>query len=279
MKVFTGYTGPFPKVTGHEFDGLKKSLEQDEKLWVDVNDGIFLSEELNYNPLDKNSIIEYSKSFIGKSLREINKEYCSHLEINPKNKGEFGRILEAAAYRLKNNSRPEPDFKIANLEIKSTGFIYSKRKRAWRFKERLSIEQLNFFDYVNETFWNSSAIKKIDNTLIVGYEYHKGISPIDNKIILIHPLKFSKEEYKIMENDYNIGQEFVKQGKVNEINESLFQALAINTKGKNHNDTTRQPFSDEHVTKRGFSLKSSFLTKKLPEIIDNCDDEVKKIFL
>lgn len=37
-KVFTGYTGPFPKATGHEFDGLKKALEQDEKLWVDKND-------------------------------------------------------------------------------------------------------------------------------------------------------------------------------------------------------------------------------------------------
>ena len=35
MKVFTGYTGPFPKTTGHEFDGLKKALEQDEELWVD----------------------------------------------------------------------------------------------------------------------------------------------------------------------------------------------------------------------------------------------------
>ena len=34
-KVFTGYSGPFPKATGHEFDGLKKALEQDEKLWVD----------------------------------------------------------------------------------------------------------------------------------------------------------------------------------------------------------------------------------------------------
>ena len=37
-KVFTGYTGPFPKATGHEFDGLKKSLEQDEKLWKDIKD-------------------------------------------------------------------------------------------------------------------------------------------------------------------------------------------------------------------------------------------------
>jgi len=36
MKVFTGYTGPFPKATGHEFDGLKKALEQDEKLWKDI---------------------------------------------------------------------------------------------------------------------------------------------------------------------------------------------------------------------------------------------------
>jgi len=26
------YTGPFPKATGHEVDGLKKALEQDEKL-------------------------------------------------------------------------------------------------------------------------------------------------------------------------------------------------------------------------------------------------------
>lgn len=30
MKVFTGYTEPFPKAIGHEFDGLKKALEQDE---------------------------------------------------------------------------------------------------------------------------------------------------------------------------------------------------------------------------------------------------------
>ena len=37
-KVFTGYTGPFPNATGHEFDGLKKSLEQDEKLWKDIKD-------------------------------------------------------------------------------------------------------------------------------------------------------------------------------------------------------------------------------------------------
>ena len=34
-KVFVGYTGPFPNATGHEFDGLKKSLEQDAKLWKD----------------------------------------------------------------------------------------------------------------------------------------------------------------------------------------------------------------------------------------------------
>ena len=34
-KKFIGYTGPFPKPTGNEFDGLKKSLEQDEKLYVE----------------------------------------------------------------------------------------------------------------------------------------------------------------------------------------------------------------------------------------------------
>ena len=39
-KVFTGYTGPFPKATGHEFDGLKKALEQDEKLWRDMKDKV-----------------------------------------------------------------------------------------------------------------------------------------------------------------------------------------------------------------------------------------------
>lgn len=34
-KKFIGYTGPLPKPTGNEFDGLKKSLEQDEKLYVE----------------------------------------------------------------------------------------------------------------------------------------------------------------------------------------------------------------------------------------------------
>ena len=34
-KKFIGYTGPLHKPTGNEFDGLKKSLEQDEKLYVE----------------------------------------------------------------------------------------------------------------------------------------------------------------------------------------------------------------------------------------------------
>lgn len=45
-KKFIGYTGPFPKPTGPGFEGLKKSLEQDEKLWVDVNDELSIPNKL-----------------------------------------------------------------------------------------------------------------------------------------------------------------------------------------------------------------------------------------
>jgi DNA mismatch repair protein MutH len=119
-----------------------------------------MENELPYDPNDKNSIIEYAKKLVGQTLRET----CDVVKIdeNRSNKGQFGLILEEYYFRYPPNSASEPDFPIAKLELKSAP-LKKTQKEAYRAKERLVLNMINYLEVPAQEFESSSFWKKNTN--------------------------------------------------------------------------------------------------------------------
>jgi len=72
----------------------------------------------NYDIHSANSIIEYAKKLKGKTLREV----CGFIieKQNYKGKGNFGQLVEKFYFGYEPNSKAEPDFPEAGLELKTS---------------------------------------------------------------------------------------------------------------------------------------------------------------
>ena len=77
-------------------------------------------EVLLYDKTDPISIYEYALPLIDHTLREIVGD-AAVAGYNSNNKGEPGQMVEELYYHYKPNSSPEPDFREAGVELKTTG--------------------------------------------------------------------------------------------------------------------------------------------------------------
>ena len=66
-----------------------------------------------YNADSKESIIEFSKLLIGKSVSLEFKEEITKLGLSSKDKGQLGKVIEELYFKYKPNSSSEADFKSA----------------------------------------------------------------------------------------------------------------------------------------------------------------------
>lgn len=234
--------------------------------------------KMKYKEDDKDSIYLYGKELIGKSFNNIIGDNLEsfiieepHPIYNIDHKGGLGDIVQEHHFGMKPDSRAEADFPKADLELKVTPFKINKNNTI-SAKERLSLSMINFHDIIENDFFQSNVWEKIENILLVYYEWKKEIERLDYIIKYVYLYSPTTEDLEIIKRDYNKIRSKVEKGLAHELSERDTMYLGASPKGRNARDVVTQPESDIMAMKRGFSFKSSYMTNLLRNYIKPSHD-------
>ncbi len=193
----------------------------------------------------------------------ISEYNINNRSLSKNNKGVIGQIIEEGVFHYPINSKKEADFEELGIELKVTGIKRLKKKEIIA-KERLVLSIINYMDYYNIPFEDSSFWRKNKKLLIMSYLYEENKSDFDFSIIDSFIHEYSPEDIEIIKKDYETIQNKIKDGKAHEISESDTMYLGACTKGQNSESNYReQPFSDIKARQRAFCLKQSYMTSIL----------------
>lgn len=215
-------------------------------------------------------IHSHALNTVGKQVKDLVKvETLEKYYAKPNNKGWIGNSIESDQFGIANNSRKEADVPNLNLEIKVTPI--RNTKHGWSAKERLSLNIFDFDDEYKRDFDNASFIEKANLIELIYYEFIKDVPSPDLfvKAATIFNLKeIPEEDMLIIKQDWEIIINKIKEGKAEELSDSLTKYLGATTKGgKSENNMTNQPFSEEEAHRRAFTLKGSYMTMLARQIM------------
>jgi DNA mismatch repair protein MutH len=227
--------------------------------------------KLQYNPNDKNSVIEYAKKLKGKSLRQV----CDSkiLEHSYSGKGNFGQVLEKFYFGYEPNSNSEADFAQIGMELK-TSPLKQLKNDAYRSKERLVLNIINYVNVVNQDFENSDFYKKNSSILLIFYLHQAGFDILDYLIKLVDEWSFPSTDLEIIKKDWQTINEKIANGKAHELSEGDTFYLGACTKGANALSVRQQPFSLIPAKQRAYSFKQGYVN----HIIASIANESKGIY-
>lgn len=207
------------------------------------------------------SILDFAKGLSGKTLAEV--VDMSLVAENVRNKGDLGNMIELYYYGYKPNSRHEPDFAEAGVELKTTGVI-KRSDGSYKAKERLVLTMINYMTLVNEVWDTSSLMEKCRMMLILFYLYEKGLAVYDRRFVL-HPLlfEFPEEDLQIIKQDWETIKKKIEEGKAHELSEGDTYYLGACRKGSGgqKEKLKEQPFSITGAKARAFSLKPAYVNR------------------
>lgn len=238
-----------------------------------------------YDTKNPKSIYEYSKGLIGKSFDDIYKEDIYVKESNQtqddygnrRRKGGLGELVEERYFKYESNNDSGPDFKEAGLELKVTPYKINKNKTI-SSKERMVITMINYYNIVEEEFFNSSLWVKSRLILMVFYLWEKEAQDrLDYKIDYVHLYSPEKEDLKIIKEDFYKIKSKVLQGKAHELSEGDTMYLGAATKASSSKDRTGQPYSKIEAKPRAFSFKNSYMTYILNTYVTKDKNKEEKI--
>ncbi len=221
--------------------------------------------QLPYDITSADSIYDYSKKLIGKTLEQaVGKDGLD----DALNKGKLGTLVEEHFFEYKPgpNRDHEPDFKEAGVELKVTGVVPKKRgaKRAgdYQAKERLVLTMINYMELVHETWEVSTFLKKCRLMLILFYLYQKEL-PSSQRTFVMSPIlwEFPAADLEIMRKDWLTIKQKIDNSLAHELSEGDTFYLAACRKGSGGAGETlkKQPGTDILAKSRAFSLKPSYL--------------------
>lgn len=216
-----------------------------------------------YNPNSKQSVLDFAKLLVGKTLKEVcNSDIIKH---NYLGKGNFGQVLEKFYFLYEPNSDSEPDFPIAGLELKSTPLKTLKNNEI-RSKERLVLNIINYLEVVNQEFETSSFWKKNANLLLIFYLHQIEFDILDYVIKLVDEWSFPVTDLEIIKKDWELIKKKIVDGKAHELSEGDTFYLGACTKGANSNSTRKQPFNEIPAKQRAYSLKQGYVNHIIASI-------------
>lgn len=226
--------------------------------------------EARYNNTQPKSILAYAEQLLNKSLKDHFGDNISQLH---KGKGKLGQLLEEAFFEYKPNSKSEPDFPEAGVELKTSPI--KKTTKGFVSKERLVFNIINYMEEYRFNFRTSSFWRKNSLILLMFYLHEEGKLDIEYVFKIIRLWQFPAVDLKIIKDDWELIVEKIRAGKAHELSEGDTLYLGACTKGANASSQRMQPFSDEPAMQRAFSLKSKYLNyiiqkslAKEPLIID-----------
>src|SRR5699024_266985 len=87
-----------------------------------------------------------------------------------------------------------------------------------------------------------------------------------------------REDLLIIEQDWNVIVEKIKEGKAEELSDSLTKYLGATTKGsKTEKNMTAQPFSEQKAHRRAFTLKGAYMSQVARRIMGDQEKDEKVI--
>lgn len=222
---------------------------------------------MNYDKTSPHSIYEYSKKLIGHTLREMVEEEKLHARLG---KGGLGQLVEELFFEYKVNNDQRADFAEANLELKCTPLKRLKNEDL-AIKERLVCTMIDYFDVVDIPFSKSKLYHKCYLMLILFYLHDSTLQQFDLTFLFSLLWKLPKKDLVIIESDYKIIAQKIKEGKAHLLSEGDTMYLGACRKGQKGESLVPQPYSDELAPKRAFSLKTSYMRTILPLLVGSKD--------
>lgn len=220
------------------------------------------------------AIINFAQRLRGRTLREICADEIENHDI--RGKGNFGQILEKFYFGYEPNSNAEPDFKEAELELKSTP-LKVLQSGAYRSKERLVLNIIDYLKVHNEEFEESSFWKKNAHLLLVFYLHRAEDDLLDYIISLVDEWKYPGQDLEVIKKDWETIKEKIKAGKAHELSEGDTFYLGACTKGGKGGNMRDQPFNDLKAKQRAYSLKQSYVNHIIASIAREEEGEYGKL--
>ncbi len=212
----------------------------------------------------KEEIFIRAKEAVGQSFGEMaGDSQRSEQELN---KGYIGNLVQEAHFGYKINSRSEPDFVEAGVELKVTP--YKRVNGKITAKERLVLNIIDFKKEVNIDFYSSSFWTKNKSILLMFYQYEPLVPKSQWFVSHVYfwDIERENELYLIKEDWMRINQ-MILTGQAHKLSESLTLYLGACTKGANKDSTREQPFSTIKAMQRAYCIKSPFMSVLVNEVI------------
>ena len=212
---------------------------------------------IDYDPSSIDSIVYYARKLEGKSLRK-ELDIPEDESLARKGKGGFGETVEYRYFGYEPNSRSEPDFAKAGLELKVTP-LKKILKGELVPKERLVITMINYMTVVSEQFKTSTLYQKIYQMLLMHYLHDEDADPLDYEFKLVYLWRVPPEDYPTIKADWEAIVGKIRAGFAHELSGGDTNYLEATTKATNSSRTRPQPFSGIPAKPRAFALKSSYM--------------------
>lgn len=210
---------------------------------------------LPYDKKSKDSILEHAQRMLGKTLWEMYGE----ARLLDTGKGSLGNAVEKYHFQYEPNSKSEPDFKEAGVELKCTP-LKKASDGSMLSKERLVLNVIDYIEEATKTFDTSSFWEKNALLLLMFYLHEEGKLPYDLIFKIVRYWNFPETDLKIIRDDWTIIHNKILAGKAHEISEGDTLYLAACTKGsKAGAQMRRQPKSDKLAPQRAYSIKSKYV--------------------
>ncbi len=237
----------------------------------------------------KEEVLEKAETILHKSLRGVIsvgalKTIEAQIgEYGMKRKGFLGDLTERYFFEINPGNISEPDFTIAGVELKTTPLKKGGNSKL-SSKERLVFSMINYDTVVNETWKQSSFLKKNKSLLLMFYLWMENQSILDYEFKFVYLLNLlediSDEDVFQIQKDWEYIVSKIKRGEAHQLSEGDTYYLGACTKAANSRVVRDQPMARTPAKPRAFSFKQQYInyliqTKLLGEKI-NTDSIFKK---
>ena len=223
------------------------------------------------------SIYNYAKTLEGKTLRDLlSNELATTvsdttLQYGTRRKGNFGNLVEEYIFGYAPNSNANADFDKVNMELKTTPLKKLKNGKLVS-KERLVFSMINYMEIINETWENSTFLKKNKLLLLLFYLYVKNLNILDYEFKMVKMLDMFSDipqaDIAQIKKDWETIVNKIKDGKAHLLSEADTLYLGAATKSSNSNTRRKQPNCTEQAKPRAFSFKQSYLNSLIQAYLE-----------
>lgn len=236
-----------------------------------------------------NQVLEINKNIKNKRLDEILK----FPENRNANKGMIGQLFETQIFNKELDNKKEADLDIVvneyipelseylnqtiKMELKIAG-AKLKKNGEYSSKERLVLTTINYMEDYKYSFKDSSVYTKCKLMIIIYYIYNDKIDLTDFKILTTIIYNMDQNDLSILEKDYNIIMDKIKNGEAHLISGADTFYLEALTKGSSSKTVRKQPFSQEKAKQRAYALKNAYMTSIIQNHL-NKENETEKLNL